>query len=171
MGSWTILFPSVFTPETKTFNNHKLLRELSCQSLNFLLGGVLGTACDPRSEWQNVSLLFFFCKTIFHLTIIKKFPTCSITCSVACLCPTLCDPMGCSPPSSFVHGIFQAKILEWVAFPSPGDLPDPGIQPASPVCQVDSLPLSHLGSPVWMVDTSIVSSLWSSQFIIWPSTP
>ena len=30
-------------------------------------------------------------------------------------CPTLCDPVDCSPPSSSVHGIFQARILEWVA--------------------------------------------------------
>ena len=34
---------------------------------------------------------------------------------VAQLCLTLCDPMDCSPPGSFVHGIFQARILEWVA--------------------------------------------------------
>ena len=31
------------------------------------------------------------------------------------LCPTLCNPMDCSPPGSFVHGILQARILEWVA--------------------------------------------------------
>jgi len=37
------------------------------------------------------------------------------------LCPILCNSMDCSPPGSFVHGIFQARILEWVAFPSPGD--------------------------------------------------
>ena len=30
-------------------------------------------------------------------------------------CPTLCDPMNCSPPGSSVHGIFQARILAWVA--------------------------------------------------------
>ena len=30
-------------------------------------------------------------------------------------CLTLCDPMGCSPPGSSVHGILQARILEWVA--------------------------------------------------------
>ena len=30
-------------------------------------------------------------------------------------CPTLCDPMDCSPPSSSVHGILQARVLEWVA--------------------------------------------------------
>ena len=41
-------------------------------------------------------------------------------------------PMDCSWPGSSVHGIFQARILEWVfSFPSPRDLPDPGIEPAS----------------------------------------
>ena len=30
-------------------------------------------------------------------------------------CPTLCDPMNCSPPASSIHGILQARILEWVA--------------------------------------------------------
>ena len=33
------------------------------------------------------------------------------------LCPTLWDPMGCSPPGSSMHGILQARILKWVAFP------------------------------------------------------
>ena len=37
--------------------------------------------------------------------------------SVAQSCPTLCDPMDYRPPSSSVHGILQAKILEWVAIP------------------------------------------------------
>ena len=41
--------------------------------------------------------------------------------------------MDCSLLSSSVHGIFQARILEWVVIPSPGDLPDPGIKPRSPV--------------------------------------
>ena len=31
------------------------------------------------------------------------------------LCPTLCDPMDCSLPGSSVHGIFQARVLEWGA--------------------------------------------------------
>ena len=34
---------------------------------------------------------------------------------VAQSCPTLCDPMDCSPPGSSVHGIFQARVLEWCA--------------------------------------------------------
>ena len=37
---------------------------------------------------------------------------------VAQLFPTLCDPTDCSPPGSSVHGILQARILEWVAMPS-----------------------------------------------------
>ena len=36
-------------------------------------------------------------------------------CVVTQLCPTLCDPLDCSPPGSSVHGILQARILEWVA--------------------------------------------------------
>ena len=36
---------------------------------------------------------------------------------IAQLCPTLCDPMDCNPPGSSIHGILQARILEWVAIP------------------------------------------------------
>ena len=59
---------------------------------------------------------------------------------VAQSCPTLCDPMDCSLPGSSVPGILQAKVLEWIAFPSPGDLPKPGIEPRSPTLQADALP-------------------------------
>ena len=62
------------------------------------------------------------------------------------LCLTLCDPMDCSPPGSSVHGIFQARILEWPV-PSPGDLPNPGIEPRSPTSQVDSLLSEPPGKP------------------------
>ena len=41
-----------------------------------------------------------------------------------------CDPTDCSPPGSSVHGIFQARVLEWLPCHPPGDLPDPGIKPA-----------------------------------------
>ena len=44
---------------------------------------------------------------------------------VAKSCLTLCNPMDCSLPGSSVHGILQARILEWVAIFSPGDLPKP----------------------------------------------
>ena len=57
--------------------------------------------------------------------------------------------MNCSPPDFSVHGIFQARILEWVAISSSRDLPDPGMEPvslASPAVQVDSLLLVSPGS-------------------------
>ena len=46
-------------------------------------------------------------------------PTCGCWCSVTQLYLTLCDPVDCSPPGFSVHGIFQARILEWGAVPSP----------------------------------------------------
>ena len=58
--------------------------------------------------------------------------------------------MDCSPPGSSVHGILQARILEWVVMPPPEDLPHPGIElmsPVVPALQVDSLLLSYLGKP------------------------
>ena len=55
--------------------------------------------------------------------------------------------MVCSPSSSSVHGIFQARILERVAISFSRDLPDPGIEPKSPALQVDSLPLNRWASP------------------------
>ena len=45
--------------------------------------------------------------------------------------PTLCDPMDCSPPGSSVHGISQARTLEWAAT-SPEELSNPGIESSSP---------------------------------------
>ena len=46
---------------------------------------------------------------------------------VAQSCPTLCDPMDCSLPGSSIHGILQARVLDWVAISfsrrSPGDRP------------------------------------------------
>ena len=44
-----------------------------------------------------------------------------------------------------VDGILQARILEWVPFPSPGDLPNPGIEPRFPALQADSLPTELSG--------------------------
>ena len=45
------------------------------------------------------------------------------------LCPTICDPVDCSPSGSPVHGLLQATGE--LPFPSPGDLPDPGIKHVS----------------------------------------
>ena len=66
---------------------------------------------------------------------------------VAQSCPTLGDPMDCSLSGSSVHGILQARVLEWVSFPSSGDLPDPGMELRSPALQAASLPAQPQGKP------------------------
>ena len=56
-------------------------------------------------------------------------------------CPTLCNPLDVSPLGSSVHGIFQARVLEWGATLSPEELPNPGILH----WQADSLPTEPQG--------------------------
>ena len=46
-----------------------------------------------------------------------------------------------------VHGIFQARLLDWVAFPSSGNLPDPGMEPRYPALQAASLPFEPARNP------------------------
>ena len=61
---------------------------------------------------------------------------------VAQSCPALCNPMDYT-----VHGILQARILEWVAIPFSRDLPNPGIKPRSCTLWADSLPAEPQGKP------------------------
>ena len=61
---------------------------------------------------------------------------------VAQSCPTLCYPM-----DSTVHGILQARIMEWVDFPFSKGSSHPGIEPRSPSLQTDSLPAEPQGKP------------------------
>ena len=65
-------------------------------------------------------------------------------------CLTLCDPMDCNPPASSVHGILQARILEWVAMPSSRGSSQPGDQTHVCLhllhCRWILYPLSHLAT-------------------------
>ena len=63
-------------------------------------------------------------------------------------CSTLCDPMGYSPKGSSVHGILQARIMEWVAIFFSRGSSQPRIKPRrSPALQVGSLPAKLPGKP------------------------
>ena len=59
-----------------------------------------------------------------------------------------CNPMDCSPPGSFIHGISQARTLEWVAISFSGGPSQPrqGPNPRPLHWQLGSLPLTHQGS-------------------------
>ena len=59
----------------------------------------------------------------------------------------ICDPMDCSPPGFWVHGILQARILEWVAVSFSRGSSQPRIQPGSPVLLADTLTSEPPGKP------------------------
>ena len=74
------------------------------------------------------------------------------------LCDTLCHPMDCSLPGSSVHGIFQARILEWV-----------GISYSRESSSVDSLPTAPPGKPYMYIYTIYI--YWSSSMLLASQQP
>ena len=95
-------------------------------------------------------------------------------------CLTLYDPVDCSPPGNSVHGILQARILEWVAIPFSRELPDQGIKPRSPAMRADSLPSEPPGKCFELAVSNIGwrllnwndilckgSALSKSYFLLW----
>ena len=76
---------------------------------------------DVMTKQQSPKLstvfTFTFTFSFFHgrVCCLSVLPYTESEREVAQLCPTLCDPMDCSPPGSSIHGIFQARVLEWAA--------------------------------------------------------
>ena len=71
-----------------------------------------------------------------------------LSCLVAQSCPTLCNPLDRSPPGSSDRGIFfRQAYWSGLPFPTPRNLPNPGIEPVSPTLRVDSLPIESSGKP------------------------
>ena len=60
----------------------------------------------------------------------------------------LCNPMDCSLPGSCIHGILQARVLEWVAISFSRGLPNSGTKPRSPTLWTDALPSEPPGKPI-----------------------
>ena len=74
--------------------------------------------------------------------------------------PTLWDPMDCSPPGFSVPGISQQEYWSRVPFPSPEDLPDPGIESRSPELQPGFLPSKPLVLYVCLIIIYVQNSKW-----------
>ena len=76
---------------------------------------MLPSLCTKFSNMHKTvlnSILFYHCLFLHqHHAVLKTM----CVCEVAQSCLTLCDPVDCSPPGSSIHGILQARILEWVA--------------------------------------------------------
>ena len=137
-----------------------------------------GLFCPWDSPGKNTGVGYHF---LFQCMKVKSESELSQSCL------TLSDPMVWSLPGSSVHGIFQARVLEWGAkwrslshvrffvtpwsiqsmefsrprpeywsgypFPSPRDLPNPGIEPRSPTLQADPLPAEPQGKPIYIFHT------------------
>ena len=84
--------------------------------------------CHKSKDWilakkvfslilQNKSFLHVSESLAVHRKWTPHYKSTMRACSLLQACLTLCDPMDCSPPGSSVHGILQARILEWVAIP------------------------------------------------------
>ena len=67
---------------------------------------------------------------------------------VAKSCPTLATPWAVACQTSLSMGFSRQEYWSGLPFLSPGDLPDPGIEPRSPALQADSLPIELRGQPV-----------------------
>ena len=64
-------------------------------------------------------------------------------------CPTLCDPMDCNYQAPLSMGFSRREYSSGLPFPSPGDLPNPGVEPGSPALQADALPSEPPGQSHW----------------------
>ena len=76
--------------------------------------------------------------------------------------PTLCDPINCSLPDCFVHGILQARILKWVIISFSRDLPDPVMNLSLLLTWADSLPLTKPPFSPFLYYQLFDSALWNS---------
>ena len=91
--------------------------------------------------WQNFSPQLFF--PVFGTLHQISFRPSQVKVKVTQSCPPPCNPM-----NYIAHGILQARILEWVAFPfSRGIFPTQGSKPRFPTLQADSLPAEPPGKP------------------------
>ena len=128
----------IFSPVRSRFTSWKHL-EVSSGPLTHLC------CFSCQSHFQTPAWAWWagMSRAVITLLVASKYAS-AVLCLVTQLYPTLYDPMDCSPLGSSVHGILQARILEWVAMP----LSRGSSQPRSPASQVDSLPSEPPEKPI-----------------------
>ena len=122
-------------------HTHHLPAETCLHQLPFLLFCI---SVDKISSPQDlfVSICYCFVLSFIQMTLKQKSES-----EVAQSCPALCDPMDCSLPHFSVHGIFQARLLEWGAISFPRGSFQPRDQAKGlPHCRLVFYHLSHQGS-------------------------
>ena len=152
--SWTRLGDFYFTSVSVTSNNTEvsILVDVTSQTCVRVFMGLL---CHEVYIYLNLlSMKNCLHKIYSYLYFYQQYtavPVCLHLCQsdgcrkvkvlIAQLCPTLCNPIDYRLPGSSVYGRFsRQEYWSGLPFPSPGDLPSPGIEPRSPALQADSLP-------------------------------
>ena len=147
---WPFTFPQQFTPVSRCFwplgrlCNIRVWCNIPAMVVKITETSVCRDAWrlipfDPSSEaviLRSVRHEDAFSKSVVeeHTLSLKKKES-----EVAQSCLTLCDPLDCSPPGSSVHGIFQTRVLEWVAISFCWRSSQPRIKPGSPALQAVAL--------------------------------
>ena len=104
--------------------------------------------CLSSNIIYTALMYLYLYKLIFLISFLLFLKHILFLCVLAAQsCLILFDPMGCILPDSSVHGILQARMLEWIAIPFSGDLSNPGIKPRSPTLQAESFLSEPSGKP------------------------
>ena len=117
------LFVTLWTIACQASLSMRFSRQEYWSGYHFLLQGIFPTqGLNLRLNW-TLNLEPWLNLDWIELALAGRFFTTSATCKlqmyhVCVLCPTVCDPMDCNLSSSSVHGISQARILEWLAISS-----------------------------------------------------
>ena len=127
--SRTMIFvPFIFQPEISSLSKSNLMRSLNtqnrengillqrfnCEFKFYISLSLNSTQCESFDEHRNFKLILWITGVVVCISGFNFYILCCC-CVVIQLCLTLCDPMDCSLRGLFVHGVFQARILEWVA--------------------------------------------------------
>ena len=149
--SWTPLNPIRLENEfQKSWNKFRkpILILFSITTLSVKVPGIQGS----RERTRRVCACVYICVIhtyIFNYVFLNVYILyIRVVCTWCVSHSVVSDfllPHGLQPPGSSVHGILQARILEWVAMTPSGDRPNSGIKPKTPALQAESLPSESLG--------------------------
>ena len=96
-------------------------------------------------------------RALWYCGVLLPWPHKGCASAHAQLCLTFQDPMDCSPPGSSVHGILRQEYSSVLPFPSPEDLPNPGIESMSPT-------LAGRFFTVWATREASTEDMWSKKW-------
>ena len=108
---------------------------------------------------------------IFHLFLIFYLFGCMHACWVASVVCNSWQTYGLQPARFLSMGLSRQEYRSGLPCPLPGDLPNPGIKPASLHWQVGSLPLTPPGKPLFAFTRSQLGSMWTLSRGVWSLVP